>query len=156
MVCNRRSLAKRKREEQETTSRSVRPKTLFTEGASTSKASPHTPSTSGSSLRTASIGGASHHSEGETIELSPELPAKMRRREGRSKRPRLTVAEALARVEKRRIILDPDEDSQLVVATNGEEGGPPAPPPTSDSDSDVECTGMEAMQGSALASMYGR
>ena len=143
MFCNRKSLAKRKREEGEPTNKAGMRKNLFLEGCSTPKA--------------ASPSAASGASETETVDLSPEpqLPPKMRRKDGRSRRLRLTVAEALARVDRRRIILDPEEDSQLEVIQE-EEDGPAAPPPSPESDSDVECTGMEGMQGSALSSIYGR
>ena len=99
----------------------MRQTNLFAEGCSTSGAAT----------------GATPPSETETIDLSPDsqLPPKMRKREGRSKRLRLTVAEALARVD-RRILLDPEEDSQLEVI-NEEEGGPTAPPRTPESDSDI-------------------
>ena len=131
-------MEKRRREEGERKRKSASTPTLFTEGPSTS----------------ATI--ASPQSETQELPALSPPPAKLRKRE--FKRLRLTVAEALARADRRKIILDPEEDSQLEITARktDEEEGLRAPPPSPSSDSDIECTGMEGMQGSALASIYGR
>lgn len=158
MLCNRKSAEKRKRVEREIEERV---------GCHTPHRSVQPSPSSSSSVKSLARATTLSPPSGEECR-SPSLltPAgsslKPRRLVMKSKRPRLTIAQALSQIADNKALLDPEEDSQVELPGLVSNAAGPVELEgkevvVGDSDSDLECVNVEVgAKASGLAGIYGR